>query len=114
MKIECVLKSRGNVHYAKGIYDTENKSLTVLRGSKIALEITFNAITSKALQARKDTNIVDSYGNVLTDVSFSSASTAAQFVTGRSSNGYIAWRPSDKMNLKEYLSKQERGIIRNE
>lgn len=103
MKVECVLKSRGSGHFANGIYDTDDKSLTVLQGSKIALELSFNAITAKALQARKDTDIVDANGNVLIDVCFPSASTAAQFVTGRSSNGLIAWRPNDKLNLKEFI-----------
>jgi hypothetical protein len=41
----------------------------------------------------------------LVDVKFTSPSSAAQFVTGRSVNGYVAWRPDDKMSLKEYLKK---------
>ena len=38
------------------------------------------------------------------DVAFKSASTAANFVTGRSTNGLITWKNSDGIILKSLLS----------
>lgn len=99
--MKLILKSREQLHYAEATYD--NGVVTVLKGSKINKASTYNRMAADAVDSRNDTTIVDDRGIVLKDVSFNSPSTAAQFVTGRSSNGYIAWRPDDKMSLKEYL-----------
>ena len=59
----------------------------------------------KALSYRNDRAYVDDKGIVLKDCTFTSASTAAQFVTGRSINGLEHWRVIDsKEKLKDFLS----------
>lgn len=40
---------------------------------------------------------------ILKDCRFTSPSTAAQFVTGRSSNGYEVWKVEDGKSLGSYL-----------
>ena len=47
-------------------------------------------------------------GNVLLiDVAFKSASTAANFVTGSSTNGLTAWKDSDGKTIKDIISQSE-------
>jgi hypothetical protein len=52
-----------------------------------------------------DNNFVDENGIVLKDCSFNSPSTAAQFVTGSSRNGYLVWKTKDGKKLKDIISK---------
>lgn len=101
--MKVILKSKHNLHYATGEYD-EGK-ITVLKGSKINPVIAFPQMSPMLVQMREDKSFVSAEGVVLSDIMFSSPSSAAQFVTGRSVNGLIAWRPNDEMSLKEYLKK---------
>ena len=103
--MKLILKSKCGLHYAEAIY--KEGVVTVLKGSRVNRNDSYQRMASEAVNARRDKNIVGESGEVLKDVSFNSPSTAAQFVTGRSSNGYIAWRPDDRMSLKEYLRMQE-------
>lgn len=103
--MKIILKSKKNVHYAEALYSPEK--VVVLAGSKINLVDTFPKMSVEAKNARADRNIVDENGNVIKDVIFKSPSTAAQFVTGRSVNGYISWRPNDEMSLKKYFNKNK-------
>jgi len=99
--LNVVLKSKRNLHYATGLYG-EGK-LTVLKGSKINLVDSFPEMSQNLKEMRSNRELVAENGELLRGVEFTSPSSAAQFVTGRSVNGYIAWRPDDKMSLKEYM-----------
>ena len=103
--MKIVLKSKRNTHYS--IADFKNEQVTVLKGSKINLHTTFEKMSQEAYQARNNPSVVDKSGNVLKDTKFNSLTTAAQFVTGRSVNGKIAWRIDDKISLKEYYSNEK-------
>ena len=98
--MKITLKSKRNTHYA--IADFENGIVTVLKDSKICLPTAFNKMSRDAYDARKDSSLVNEKGVVLKNIQFKSVTTAAQFVTGRSVNGLIAWRIDDKISLKEY------------
>ena len=50
----------------------------------------------------------DSERNIIKECVFTSPSTAAQFVTGRSTNGYDTWKIEKKKNLGKYL--EEHGL----
>lgn len=104
-KVHVILKSKKNTHYAEGYY--ENGKVTVLKGSRVFLNNAayMNGETT-VFALRKDRALVDVEGVVLRDITFESPTTAAIFVTGRSVNGYIAWRPDDKMSLKAYITKE--------
>lgn len=104
MELRCVLKSKKNLHSAVGIYDTDTKRIIVLKGSKINPQQSYPKMIASVVALRKDRQLVDEKGILLSDIPFSTVSSAAQFITGRSSNGYIAWRPDDKMSLKEYIA----------
>ena len=106
MKTNVYLKSTKGLFNARGIYTAERT--IVLRGSKISVAFStsdkFKGADS-VISVRNDPTCVDEHGNVLKDCAFPSPSTAAQFVTGRSSNGYIAWRVDEKTNLKRFVGK---------
>ena len=98
--MDVVLKSKHGTHYATGKYD--GSELIVLKGSKINQIDSFPKMPRDIRNLRNNSEIVSPNGVVLQNVVFSSPSAAAVFVTGRSSNGYIAWRIEDKVSLKEY------------
>lgn len=105
--MKLFLNSQKGTHSAIAEYN--KYGITVLAGSRINTIVTYNKIPSDVLEKRTDKNIVDENGVVKQNVVFASVSAAAQFVTGRSSNGYIAWRPDNKMSLKEYLGKGKKA-----
>ncbi|MBD5099710.1 MAG: DUF4357 domain-containing protein [Clostridiales bacterium] len=102
--IRVVLKSKKELHYAEAIID--DKETLVLKGAKINLIESFPQMSQALILLRRDRMLVSEDGVLLKDIKFTSPSTAAQFVTGRSVNGYIAWRPNDEISLKEYLGKR--------
>lgn len=105
--MKIILKSRKNEHYAEADY-IEGK-VKILKGSRINKRLVYEKMASEAKKAREDSTIVDDNGIVIEDIMFNSPSTAAQFVTGRSTNGYISWRPDDKVTLKAFLKINKQG-----
>ncbi len=99
--MKVILKSQLKTHYAFGEYD--GTGITVLSGSQINTLDKYPKMPNGIRQLRHDLNCVTKEGLVLNDIHFSTPSAAAIFVTGRSSNGYIAWRVEDKISLREYL-----------
>ena len=99
--VKVVLNSRSGSHRADGVFD--NNVVTVIKGSKICLSEAYANMPQKVKAKRHDSNLVGDDGIVKQDITFDSPTAAAQFVTGRSVNGYIAWRPENKMSLREYL-----------
>ena len=88
---------------AVGEYDKTTKSLIVKKGSVISTDISKSARFrgAKAIENARTGNVKDNI--VLKDITFSSASTAANFVTGSSTNGLIAWKDENGMALKKVL-----------
>ena len=92
---------------ATGEFDPASKAVTVLKGSVLSDSV---AHTEKF----RGTNSIEKSregvlkGNVLQkDVAFKSASTAANFVTGSSTNGLIAWKNKDGKTIKEIITEAE-------
>ena len=107
MEIVVKLAPRNGSCYAEGGY-TQN-GFTVKKGGKINLDFAAHIRGGKsAKKYRGDVEYVDKEGNILKDCEFSSPSTAAQFVTGRSTNGYKAWKVDSKKSLGDYL--KEKGF----
>lgn len=106
MSIEVYLNSKDKSYDAKGTYS--EGIFVVKKGSKIRLDFAEHIRGGrKAMLFRNDPIFVDEAGNVLADCTFSSPSTAAQFVTGRSTNGHVAWHIDQKTTLKKYISELE-------
>ena len=108
MKINILLKSTRGEFEATGIYD--DGKVIVCKGSRINRVTSEKIGGSKTVKAIRDNNnIVDINGVLLLDCSFSSPSTAANFVTGRSANGYVAWRVDEKNSLGRFLGRERKG-----
>lgn len=99
--VRVVLNSKSGSHQADGAFD--GTCVTVKKGSKICLTDSYADMSLKVKSKRHDCELVGDDGIVKQDITFESPTSAAQFVTGRSVNGYVAWRPENKMSLKEYL-----------
>ena len=106
MRIRITLKSTRGKFDAIGVY--EDGIVVVYKGSrvnKVTAEKIGGGSTVRAIRENK--SLVDIDGMLLADCTFSSPSTAANFVTGRSANGYVAWRVDEKNNLGKYLSRDK-------
>lgn len=100
------LKSTKRMIDAVGEYNENTKELIVLKNSKVSSHVSeaekfrgANTVIKQRNQYVKDTVVV---GNVV----FKSASTAANFVTGSSTNGLVAWKDENGKKLKDALGNQ--------
>ena len=89
---------------ASGEYDPATKECIVKKGSKVSGTVVHS-------EKFRGANTIEKYraeyvkdGVVSKDVHFTSASTAANFVTGASTNGMTAWKTKDGKTLKEAVS----------
>ncbi len=104
MKVLVTLKRRDGKAEAKGIY--EDGKLTVKKGSLLHVNSTSKLnLESIAQKLRVDKSIVGKDGVLKKDVTFNSASTAANFVTGTSTNGMITWKTQEGKKLSEIVKK---------
>jgi len=99
--MKLYLNSRNGTHSATAEYS--DNGITVLAGSQINMELLYPKMPPLVREKRDDRTIVTADGKLLVDVTFDTPTSAAQFVTGRSVNGYIVWRPDNMMSLKQYL-----------
>jgi len=106
MKLYLIQKSKGV--NAQAEYDVETKTFKVLKGSVVSLEVSHSErFRGTASIIKQRSNGVVKNGKVTQDVEFKSPSTAANFVTGASTNGMIAWKNENGEVLKSILSKEE-------
>ena len=88
---------------AMGEFDPATRAVTVLKGSVLSNTIahTEKFRGTKSIEKSREGVLK---GNVLQkNVAFRSASTAANFVTGSSTNGLIAWKDKDGKTIKEII-----------
>ncbi|MBR3171574.1 MAG: DUF4357 domain-containing protein [Lachnospiraceae bacterium] len=105
MKVHVILQPRNTDAYAEAVYD--GKTITVLPGGRISADFAAHIQGGrKAKSFRNNPEFVDADRNIIKECVFTSPSTAAQFVTGRSTNGYDAWKVEAKKNLGKYLEEQ--------
>jgi hypothetical protein len=85
-------------------YDMHSKKLVILQGSKISDTISYTKKFRGANSIEKNrVNVVD--GCVVREnIEFKSASTAANFITGSSTNGLTAWKDEAGRKLKDILA----------
>lgn len=84
-------------------YDESTKMTIVKKGSIISDTVAGGAFRSanSVLKLRTSGVVVDN--KLVADVSFKSPSSAANFVTGRSTNGNLAWTTEDGKKLGALL-----------
>ena len=96
-----IIRQKSNIN-AVADYDENAKTITVLKGSRISHNIAHSATFrgAKSIEKmRSNGNVVD--GILTTDIVFKSPSTAANFVTGTSTNGCTVWKTEDGITWKE-------------
>ena len=104
-EMKIYLKSKHGLYDAEAEY--KDGIIIVKKGSKIQLDFAEHIRGGKtAKKYREDKEYVNQEGIVVRDCEFTSASTAAQFVTGRSTNGLVAWKVKDKVSLKNFLASE--------
>ncbi len=101
--MKVYLKSRKDDFDAQGEFDVTTQELVVLKGSRVSKTIssspTFRGSTT--IKKLRDLHVKDEI--VLENVAFKSSSTAANFVTGSSTNGLRTWKTADGISLKDLI-----------
>lgn len=98
------LKNKKNSYNAVGEYDHANKSFVLKKGSIISDSVTYSATFRAADRIKHQRKgVINNNNKTIKDLTFKSSSTAANFVTGRSTNGLIAWKDENGKKLKELL-----------
>lgn len=112
--MKVYLKRQKNNVDAIAEFDLITKGMTVLKGSKLSATIAHTEKFRGAKSIEKSRTGIVKDNTLLKDISFKSASTAANFVTGSSTNGLIAWKDTNGKNIKEILAAIDNGGISNE
>ena len=101
------LKNRNGRFDAMAEYDEATHVFTVLKDSRVSDFVSdadkFRG--TKTILKLREAN-VDRNGIVLNDLAFKSPSTAANFVTGTSTNGCKAWKDEYKRTFKEVVGSE--------
>ncbi len=97
------LVSRKKEYNATAVFNDSSKEMTVLKGSIISSSIAGGMFRSAKSVAKQRQNCAIKDRKLTDDIKFKSASAAANFVTGRSTNGMIAWKTDSGITLKELL-----------
>ena len=98
-----VLKGRKGQFDARGTYDPEKKKFIVKKGSLVSSTISHSEKFrgGDGIQKKRETTTKD--GRTIVDVEFKSPSTAANYVTGSSTNGMVAWKDKNGVPLKSLI-----------
>lgn len=99
MLIDVYLKHRN--YDAVGTYNTETKETIVKKGSIVSEDVS-NAPMFRSANSIRKKRIESVENRILKkDISFKSPSSAANFVTGYSKNGYVTWKNKEGTLLKD-------------
>ena len=102
--MKVYIKSKKNNIDAVGDFNINTRELIVLKNSKVSDNIAHSERFrgSKSIERQRNGKLKDNI--LLENVLFKSPSTAANFVTGRSTNGLIAWKNKDGKTIKELVN----------
>lgn len=106
--MKLFIKRKNKAVNATADYDPINKKFTVLKGSIVSENIEYSTTFRGAKSIEKtrgDGAVIDRI--VTKDIIFKSPSTAANFVTGASTNGLTAWKDNNGKTLKVILAEEE-------
>ncbi len=101
--MKLYLKRQNKAIEAVADYNLENGSVTVLKGSTVSATIAYSEKFRGAKSIEKSRSEYVENGVVIKDAYFKSASTAANFVTGSSTNGLTAWKSENGNTLQNIL-----------
>lgn len=104
MNVKIYLKSKKNDIDAIATFNTDTKEVTVKKGSRVSEHVgqseKFRGAAS--VEKQREGSVKDK--TVIKDVLFKSPSTAANFVTGTSTNGWVAWKTEKGESIKQAYS----------
>ena len=95
------LKRKNDDTNAIGEFDVSSGSFTVLKGSVVSANVSNTGKFRSAYSVEKQRAEYVKDCIVKKDIVFKSSSSAANFVTGTSTNGMIAWKTKDGKTFKE-------------
>lgn len=101
--MQVFIKRKNGSINATGMYNEKTKELTVLKGSVISGKIAYSDKFRGSATIEKNRKLYSKDGVVSENVTFKSASTAANFVTGSSTNGLTAWKDKNGTILRELI-----------
>ncbi len=105
VKLNLHTVSRDGLYEAQAIY--EDGIVTVKKGSRINLRSGSGFKPSSTVKEKlDDTSLYSEDGILVDDVVFTTLSTAASFVAGRTSNGMLTWKTQDGKYVRETLKKE--------
>lgn len=108
MKLKLHTVSRDNLFNATADYD--DGKVTVKKGSRIKISNCDGYKPSEDVASKRaNRDLVSADGILLKDIQFSSLSTAASFVAGRTSNGMITWKTPDGKYVRNTLKPKKQG-----
>lgn len=86
-------------------YNPSTRVFIVKKGSRVSPDISHSEKFrgAKTIEKNREQYVRD--GIVIKDATFKSSSTAANFVTGRSTNGLTVWKDKNGISLKMILQK---------
>lgn len=90
---------------AAGEYNSETNALIVLKGSIVSSTVNRSEKFRGTATIERLREEYVKNGIVVEDVTFKSPSTAANFITGASSNGLTVWKDETGKKLKDVISK---------
>lgn len=99
--MKVFLRNRNKEVDAQGEYNKETQALTVLKGSRVSKTVSESPTFRGSLTIQRERAKYVKEGIVQKDVVFKSSSTAANFVTGNSTNGLRSWKTEDGTALKD-------------
>lgn len=98
--------SRDGLYEAKAVYN--DGIVLVKKGSRINTHAGKGFKPSSEVKEKlNDHSCFDENGILLKDVEFTTLSTSASFVAGRTSNGMLTWKTEDGRYVRETLKNQE-------
>ena len=103
--MQLFIKSKRNHFEAVGEFDVKNRKFTILKGARVSQEV---SSSTKFRGAKTVVSLrADCVKNGITtkNITFKSASSAANFITGRSTNGLLVWKNKDSKKLGTIIKK---------
>ena len=104
--MKVYLKTATASYSAVGEYDLNTKELVVLPGSIVSENISHTMTFTADVRIEAQRKEFVEGREVKKPAKFKSPSTAANFVTGRSTNGLISWKDENGKTLKSILSEK--------
>lgn len=103
--MKIFLKSRKDIYNAIGEYNLETGEVKVLKNSIVSNEIAHSEKFKGANTIEKLRKDKLDKNKLKENMTFKSLSISANFVTGRSTNGLIAWKTEDGKKMKDIIKK---------